>query len=89
MTEIIKLETLELELAREFLVDENNIKKLEAQIDELKNNVYVKLSPELENDEHYKLIKAKALNTLKNCHFIKWYIYPNKYSDMGGRRKRK
>jgi len=40
MTEIIKLETLELELAREFLVDENNIKKLEAQIDELKNNVY-------------------------------------------------
>lgn len=40
MNEIIKLETLELELAREFLVDENNIKKLEAQIDDLKNNVY-------------------------------------------------
>ena len=40
MNEIIKLETLELELAREFLVDENNIKKLQTQIDELKNNVY-------------------------------------------------
>jgi hypothetical protein len=40
MNEIIKLETLELELAREFLVDENNIKKLQTQIDELRNNVY-------------------------------------------------
>ena len=40
MNEIIKLETLELELAKEFLVDENNIKKLQTQIDELKNNVY-------------------------------------------------
>jgi hypothetical protein len=40
MKEIIKLETLELQLAKEFLTNENNIKDIQKQIDELKNNVY-------------------------------------------------
>ena len=40
MNDIIKLETLELKLAKEFLVDENNIKKIQSQIEDLKKNVY-------------------------------------------------
>ena len=38
--EIIKFGTLELLLAKEFLVDENNVKKIQSQIDDLRKNVY-------------------------------------------------
>jgi len=53
MNEIIKFETLELELAREFLVVKDNIKKLEAQI------VEQILAPIYEREDKIKLIKSK------------------------------
>jgi hypothetical protein len=37
---IIKLDNLELELAKEFLTNEDNLKKIQSQIEELKKNVY-------------------------------------------------
>jgi hypothetical protein len=61
--EIIKLETLELQLAKEFLVDENNIKKIQGQIDDLKKNVYDFST--LEGIKEAKELKTKANKFVK------------------------
>lgn len=63
MTEIIKLDTLELKLAKEFLVDENNIKKIQTQIDDLKKNVYDFST--LEGIKEAKELKTKANKFVK------------------------
>jgi hypothetical protein len=61
--EIIKLETLELQLAKEFLVDENNIKKIQGQIDDLKKNVYDFST--LEGIKEAKELKTRANKFVK------------------------
>ncbi len=63
MTDIIKLETLELQLAKEFLTDENNIKKIQTEIDNLKNNIYDFST--LEGIKEAKELKTKANKFVK------------------------
>jgi len=63
MNEIIKIENLELLLTREFLVDENNIKKVQIQIEELKKNVYDFST--IEGVKEAKELKAKANKFIK------------------------
>lgn len=63
MNDIIKLETLELQLAREFLVDENNIKKVQSQIEDLKKNVYDFST--IEGVKEAKELKTKANKFVK------------------------
>ena len=63
MTDIIKIENLELQLAREFLVDENNIKRFQTEIENLKNNVYDFST--LEGIKEAKELKTKANKFVK------------------------
>jgi hypothetical protein len=60
---IIKFENLELELAREFLTNEDNIKKIQSQIDDLKNNVYDFST--IEGIKQAKELKTKANKFIK------------------------
>ena len=63
MTDIIKIENLELQLAKEFLVDENNIKRFQTEIENLKNNVYDFST--LEGIKEAKELKTKANKFVK------------------------
>lgn len=63
MTNIIKIDNLELQLAREFLVDENNIKRFQTEIENLKNNVYDFTT--LEGVKEAKELKTKSNKFVK------------------------